>query len=190
MEDGGRARSGEGGQSGEGARHGEEGWGEEGREATVVLVSSGDGELQMLSSAAQKALGGVETLDGLSDLLRRIERGEVLQDDELAFGPTPAYSFSKAALNVFTRLLAASHPAARIVAAALNVFTRFLASSHPAARIVAVCPGDVSTGMCSDWESPDLKTAEEAAEGVLWAATDGRGCPSGGFYRDRAAIPL
>ena len=29
-----------------------------------------------------------------------------------------------------------------------------------------MCPGDVSTGMCSDWASPDLMTADQAAEVV------------------------
>ena len=99
----------------------------------VVNVSSGDGELSMLNSAIRRALGKARTPAdvlalalaeptalalmsehgshcgpeawpasmGLDGLLRElVEEGE-----ELAFGPTPAYSVSKAALNALTRVV-------------------------------------------------------------------------------------
>jgi NAD(P)-dependent dehydrogenase (short-subunit alcohol dehydrogenase family) len=73
--------------------------------------------------------------------------------------------------------------------AALNAYAR-LRGPLAAARVVAVCPGDVATAMCSDWEAPALRTAEEAADGVLWAATDAKRCATGGFYREKNPIPF
>ena len=71
----------------------------------------------------------------------------------------------------------------------MNAYAR-LRGLRAAARVVAVCPGDVATAMCSDWNAPALRTAEEAADGVLWAATDAERCASGGFYREKNPIPF
>ena len=116
----------------------------------VVNVSSGDGELSMLNSAIRGALekartpadvlmlalaeptalalvseggsqGGSDAWPasmGLDGLLRELVEG----GEELAFGPTPAYSVSKAALNALTRVVP------------LCNFT---------CTINAVCPGDI-----------------------------------------------
>jgi len=131
-----------------------------------ILFVLGDGELAFLCSRLQEAIGAlqrVEELDGLAAGLVREEeeQGEeqasaakerdlhelntcVLRDEELAFGPTPAYSISKALLNALTRLQAAQ-----------------------GTNVIAVCPGDVETRMCSDLESSLLQTPRQAAQDVV-----------------------
>lgn len=77
-------------------------------------------------------------------------------------GGTPAYSVSKAALNVLTRKLAAELRPSRVL-------------------VNSVCPGWVATEM----GGPDAtRTVEEGAAGVMWAATLPDGGPTGGFFRD------
>lgn len=119
----------------------------------VVNVSSGDGELAMLHSEIRQALEAACTPAdvlalGLADPTARallsmdagsgeggrtarspsLALGGVLgelveQGEELAFGPTPTYSVSKASLNALTRVAAAGG-----------------GSTCP---ISAVCPGDI-----------------------------------------------
>lgn len=62
--------------------------------------------------------------------------------EEMAFGPTPAYSLSKAAVNAAVRTWA---PRLMRPAAA----TAATSSSGGEVRLVAVCPGDVLTRMTS-----------------------------------------
>jgi len=74
---------------------------------------------------------------------------------------TPAYSMSKAALNAFTRLLAADLKPSGIL-------------------VNAVCPGWVATDMGGAGGRP----VSEGAAGIVWAATLPDGGPTGGFFRD------
>ncbi|HKQ53852.1 MAG TPA: SDR family oxidoreductase [Pyrinomonadaceae bacterium] len=77
-------------------------------------------------------------------------------------GGTPAYSVSKAALNVLTRKLAAELRASRIL-------------------VNSVCSGWVATEM----GGPDApRDVEEGAASVVWAATLADDGPTGGFFRD------
>lgn len=79
---------------------------------------------------------------------------------------TPAYSTSKAALNAFTRLLAAE----------LN---------GTGMLVNAVCPGWVATEMGGAGGRP----VQDGAAGIVWAATLPADGPTGGFFRDRQPLP-
>ena len=82
-------------------------------------------------------------------------------------GGTPAYSVSKAALNVLTRKLADELRGERIL-------------------VNSVCPGWVATEM-GGLDAP--RTVEEGAKGVVWAATLPDTGPTGGFFRDGEPLP-
>ncbi len=79
---------------------------------------------------------------------------------------TPAYSTSKAALNMLTIQLAAELEEDEI-------------------KVNAVCPGWVRTEMGGQ-AAP--RSVEEGASGIVWAATLENDGPSGGFYRDGKEI--
>jgi NAD(P)-dependent dehydrogenase (short-subunit alcohol dehydrogenase family) len=78
----------------------------------------------------------------------------------------PAYSISKAALNAFTRILAATYRAEGLL---VNV----------------VDPGWVRTDM-GGRSAP--RSVEQGAETIVWAATLPEDGPTGGFFRDRRQI--
>jgi NAD(P)-dependent dehydrogenase (short-subunit alcohol dehydrogenase family) len=82
-------------------------------------------------------------------------------------GTPPAYSISKAALNAFTRILAAELPAG----------TGILVNS--------VDPGWVATDMGGRGGRP----VEEGAKGIVWAATLPDNGPTGGFFFDGKQAP-
>jgi NAD(P)-dependent dehydrogenase (short-subunit alcohol dehydrogenase family) len=79
----------------------------------------------------------------------------------------PAYSISKAALNAFTRALAATYQGRGVL-------------------VNAVDPGWVRTDMGGK-SAP--RSVEQGAETVVWLATLPEDGPTGGFFRDRLAIP-
>jgi NAD(P)-dependent dehydrogenase (short-subunit alcohol dehydrogenase family) len=81
-------------------------------------------------------------------------------------GHFPAYRLSKTALNALTRILAAETAGHNIL-------------------VNAICPGWVKTDMGGVNAE---RTAEEAARGVVWAATLADDGPNGGFFRDTVAI--
>jgi NAD(P)-dependent dehydrogenase (short-subunit alcohol dehydrogenase family) len=79
---------------------------------------------------------------------------------------TPAYSVSKAALNAFTRILAAELTGTGIL-------------------VNSVDPGWVATDMGGRGGRP----VEEGAKGIVWAATLPDNGPTGGFFFDGKAAP-
>ncbi|PHN04018.1 SDR family oxidoreductase [Flavilitoribacter nigricans] len=81
-------------------------------------------------------------------------------------GGTPAYSISKAALNVLTIKLAAETKDDDIL-------------------VNSVCPGWVRTEMGG---SNATRSIPEGARGIVWAATLPDDGPSGGFFRDGKRI--
>lgn len=79
---------------------------------------------------------------------------------------TPAYSVSKAALDMLTVKLAAEAQARGV-------------------KVNAVCPGWVATDMGGTGGRP----VAEGAAGIVWAATLGEDGPTGGFFRDGEPVP-
>jgi NAD(P)-dependent dehydrogenase (short-subunit alcohol dehydrogenase family) len=135
----------------------------------IVMVSSGAGELSILSQDLQNRFSDHNlTQDGLLDLVESfvdaVRRGHHSQEG----WPTSAYGVSKAALNALVRITAP------------RLATR-------AIRINAVCPGWVRTDMGGPGAPRSL---HEGAASILWAAfLEGEGGPTGGFFRDGKPIP-
>src|SRR5919199_6712374 len=80
------------------------------------------------------------------------------------------------------------YPAYRISKTALNALTRILASELRGSGILvnSVSPGWVRTDMGGSSAS---RSVEEGADTPVWAATLPNNGPTGGFFRDRRAIP-
>ena len=81
-------------------------------------------------------------------------------------GYAPAYSISKAALNMLTRKLAVTTPGD--------------------IKINVMCPGWVRTDMGGPGAS---RSPEEATDTLVWLATLPADGPTNGFFRDRRPIP-
>ena len=74
-----------------------------------------------------------------------------------------------------------------VAKAALNALTVRAAAQAPAGvKINAMCPGWVRTRMGGPGAT---RSPEEAADTALWLATLPADGPTGGFFRDRRAIP-
>jgi NAD(P)-dependent dehydrogenase (short-subunit alcohol dehydrogenase family) len=82
-------------------------------------------------------------------------------------GYAPAYSVSKAALNLLTRKLAIA------------------ARGHGDVKVNAMCPGWVATDMGG---AGAPRTPAEAADTIVWLATLPADGPSDGFFRDRRPL--
>eukprot|EP00903_Cladosiphon_okamuranus_P010164 g9624.t1 len=174
---------------------------------TIVWVSSGEGELCFLGAKWRRLLANAASLEEvkshMSELLSSAsaygkkangnnssrDSGAVQQEGEegdeegeMAFGPTPAYSLSKAAVNAAVRTwaprLARPAPAQPVGRATGGVVA--------GVRLVAVCPGDVLTRMTSAEELArgDVVSPEEAAAAVVKIALgSAHEFPAGKFYR-------
>jgi NAD(P)-dependent dehydrogenase (short-subunit alcohol dehydrogenase family) len=82
-------------------------------------------------------------------------------------GGWPGYRISKTALNALTRILADELKSTNI-------------------KVNSMCPGWVRT----DMGGPNAeRTVEKGAETIVWLATLPDDGPSGGFFRDKRAIP-
>ena len=109
----------------------------------------------------------------LIPLMRRKNYGRIVnlssglgQLSEMGSG-TPAYRMSKVALNSVTRMLYAELKGTDIL-------------------VNSMCPGWVKTELGGPGAP---RTVEQGADTAIWLATLPHGSASGGFYRDRKAIP-
>jgi NAD(P)-dependent dehydrogenase (short-subunit alcohol dehydrogenase family) len=74
----------------------------------------------------------------------------------------------------------------RISKSALNALTRTVASDERWVKVNTMCPGWVRTDM-GGGAAP--RSVEEGADTAVWLATLPDDGPTGGFFRDRKAIP-
>jgi NAD(P)-dependent dehydrogenase (short-subunit alcohol dehydrogenase family) len=132
-----------------------------------------EADLDVVHDALETNLFGAwRTTQLLLDLLRASARPRIVnvssEGGSLASmgGGTPAYSVSKAALNVLTRMLAAELRRDRIL-------------------VNSVCPGWVATDMGGPGGGP----VRDGAARVLWALDLPDDGPTGGFFRDGRPVP-
>lgn len=117
-------------------------------------------------------IGAWKLAAALIPLIKKSESGRIVNVSSGAgslqdMSPgTPAYSTSKAAMNVLTIQLADTLKTDGI-------------------KVNAVCPGWVRTDMGGD-AAP--RSVEEGAKGIVWAATLKDDGPTGGFFRDGKPI--
>lgn len=132
---------------------------------TVVMVSSGMGELSCLSPALQRrfsdeALSRTQLESLLAGFIDAVRDGTHREQG----WPSSAYRVSKVGLNAVARILA---------------------REMPDVRINAVCPGWVQTDMGGAAVTRDV---EDGAGSIVWAATLPPDGPTGGFFRDGQRI--
>jgi NAD(P)-dependent dehydrogenase (short-subunit alcohol dehydrogenase family) len=135
---------------------------------SVVMVSSGMGELSVVAPALrQRLLDPGLGRDGLVEMMRSFP-GDVERGSHAGAGwPSSAYRVSKVGMNALVRVLAPALALRRI-------------------RVNAVCPGWVRT----DLGGPNAsRGVEQGAASIVWVATLGEDGPTGGFFRDGRAIP-
>lgn len=136
-------------------------------QACVVMVSSGLGELAGVEPQLRSQFANPELeREQLSALTQGFEAAVAEGREREAGWPRSAYRVSKIALNAFTRI--AAHELA-----------------GTGVRVNAVCPGWVRTDMGG---AGATRSVEEGAASIVWAATLAPDGPSGGFFRDGAAI--
>jgi NAD(P)-dependent dehydrogenase (short-subunit alcohol dehydrogenase family) len=132
--------------------------------SSVVMVSSGMGEVSSLAPHLQKRLLDPELSRGdLVELMRSFVR-DVAQNRHAEAGwPSSAYRVSKAGLNGLVRILARE--------------------LGPRIRVNAVCPGWVRTRMGG---AGATRSVEQGARSIMWATSENG--PTGGFFRDGRPI--
>jgi NAD(P)-dependent dehydrogenase (short-subunit alcohol dehydrogenase family) len=133
----------------------------------VVMVSSGMGELRVVSEALRaRLLDPALDRPALDALMRSFVEDVRLRRHRQAGWPSNAYSASKVGLNALVRVLAPGLKARGVL-------------------VNAVCPGWVRTDM-GGRSAP--RALPEGAAGIVWAATLPADGPTGGFFRDARPI--
>jgi NAD(P)-dependent dehydrogenase (short-subunit alcohol dehydrogenase family) len=136
--------------------------------ASIVMVSSGLGELSCLSPARRRDFEDPElSRDGLVALMQEYIQNVEDGTYEAKGWSRSAYNVSKVGLNALTRILA-----------------RELEGTGT--LVNAVCPGWVRTDM-GGRAAP--RGVTEGARSIVWAATLPKNGVSGGFFRDGLSIP-
>jgi NAD(P)-dependent dehydrogenase (short-subunit alcohol dehydrogenase family) len=134
---------------------------------TVINISSGEGELGYLHTSIAAEINGIQSIP---ELVAYID-GKLLElaDDqtvELAYGPTPCYSVSKAILNKITQLF---------------IHVNEIPSSHW--RSIACCPGNFASPMSTPEELLTAIDVNQAAKEIVQIAINFDQFSSGKFYR-------
>lgn len=137
------------------------------RPGAVVVVSSGLGELSIVSPALRARFES-DALDraGLDALMRSFVDAVARGRHQEEGWPSSAYGVSKCGVNALVRVLA---------------------REHPGLAINAVCPGWVRTRMGGRGADRDVS---EGADSIVWAAqfAGTTGAPTGKWFRDRREI--
>lgn len=135
--------------------------------------SASNASLETVQEAlATNTLGPWRMCQAFLPLIRQSQAGRIVNVSSEAGSlasmgaSTPAYSTSKAALNAFTRLLAAELQGTGIL-------------------VNAICPGWVATDMGGAGGRP----VADGAASIVWAATLPNNGPTGGFFRDSKPLP-
>lgn len=135
--------------------------------------SAGNANLDTVQEAiATNTLGPWRMCQAFLPLIRQSQAGRIVNVSSEAGSlasmgaSTPAYSTSKAALNAFTRQLAAELQGTGIL-------------------VNAICPGWVATEMGGAGGRP----VADGAASIVWAATLPNDGPTGGFFRDGKPLP-
>ncbi len=137
----------------------------------LSLLDMSDAELE--STLETNFYSALHLCQALVPGMKRMRYGRIVnvssgmgQLDQMGTG-APPYRFSKAALNVLTRILAGELEGSNVL-------------------VNSVCPGWVRTDMGG---AGAPLTVEEGARGIVWAATLPDDGPSGGFFRHGVRIP-
>jgi NAD(P)-dependent dehydrogenase (short-subunit alcohol dehydrogenase family) len=132
-----------------------------------------DADLDEVQAALETNLFGAWRMAlALLPLIKRSEQGRIVNVSsqggslESMGGGTPAYHVSKAALNAFTKTLAAELRRDGIL-------------------VNAICPGWTATDMGGGGGRP----VKDGAASVVWGVTLPDDGPTGGFFRDGRVLP-
>jgi NAD(P)-dependent dehydrogenase (short-subunit alcohol dehydrogenase family) len=137
----------------------------------LSLLDMSDAELE--NTLETNFFSALHLCQALVPRMKRMRYGRIVnvssgmgQLDQMGTG-APPYRFSKAALNVLTRILAGELEGSNVL-------------------VNSVCPGWVRTDMGG---AGAPLSVEEGARGIVWAATLPDDGPSGGFFRHGVRIP-
>lgn len=143
--------------------------GPDGKQASVFVTPLST----MRESLETNALAPLRLCQALVPLMRRHGYGRIVnvasEMGQLSTmrGQYPGYKVSKTALNALTRILADELDGTNL-------------------KVNSACPGWVRT----DLGGPDaVRSPEQGADTIVWLATLPDDGPSGGFFRDRLAVP-